>query len=268
MSQATKKPRVKKQDTSAAEAKEDVHKMIQFYDLVKKDKAMEKLYDYPNKAQINLKLPGRYLICGPTGSGKSSTALQIIKSIGVFELIIIITKMTDEPLYQYLKTQAEKSAEKFDVPLESLFILSNNLNDLPSKDEFDKLQNSLIIIDDHVNTKASELKGVLDLWIMGRKLSISMMWITQSFYLTDKVIRNNSQYIILKKLADLKNLKLILSLYKLDTPIEKIIKMCKESTPSNDTTQFFMIDVLTDNPNLRFRHNFKGIGDSETEEKN
>jgi hypothetical protein len=237
----------------------DPHKMVQFYDHVKKDPQMEKLYNYPNKKDININLPARFLICSPTGGGKTTTALQIIKSIGVFESIIIIAKMKDEPLYELLKDYSVKKSIDEDVELESIFILSDTLDDLPKKDSFDKLSNSLIIIDDYVNSKAAELKNVLDLWIMGRKLSISMIWITQSFFRTNQVIRENVQYIILKKLVDQANLKRILALYKLDTDPELVLKMCKSATNTADTTQFFMIDTLTADPNLRFRHCFKGF---------
>jgi hypothetical protein len=96
----------------------DVHTPTQFYDLVKKDPVLAKLYDYPNKPEIQIKLPCRILMVGGTGSGKTTSALEIIKVVGVFERIIVIAKLMDEDLYLLLKERAEIKAEKNDVPVE------------------------------------------------------------------------------------------------------------------------------------------------------
>jgi hypothetical protein len=260
MASIVKKPK------SKSTISNDIHEPTQFYDLVKKDPVLAKLYNYPNKPEIQINLPCRILMVGGTGTGKTTTALEIIRVIGVFEKIIIIAKLMDEPLYQYLKDRAEAIAEKNQVSLEEIFILSNDLNDIPQQGEFDKWQNSLIIIDDFVNSKPQELKHVLTLWILGRKLSISMFWLSQNFFSTEKIIRNNCGYVVLKKIFDARNLNNIVKTYALDTPVKEIQKMCKKANVGGNTS-FFFIDCITDNPNMRFRSNFKGFPAIEEKEE-
>lgn len=262
MSKPKPKAKAAPKEAKVSTGPQDPHQMTQFYNLIKKDPEMAKLYDYPNKAAINLKLPARFLLCGPTGSGKTTTVTQIIKSYGVFERIIVIAKDTTEDLYEWLAERCAAKAAKEEVDVDSIFTISDDLAALPShKDGFDKHQNTLVIIDDFVNSTKAQISNLITLWIMGRKKSVSMCWLTQSFFDTNKIIRQNCQYIILKKLADEDNLRRILRQYKnLNCTPEVVLKMCQIAIGENDdTTQFFMIDVLTGDPNLRYRHCWKGF---------
>ena len=62
--------------------------------------------DNPNKHLHNFDIPFRALICAPSGAGKTSFLLSLIKLFqegkGTYPDIFIITRNADEPLYNYL----------------------------------------------------------------------------------------------------------------------------------------------------------------------
>jgi len=73
-------------------------------------------------------LPFRMLIIGPSGSGKTNGALNIIKSLnGIFVDVTIITRNSNEPLYQYLKEKLKEQCNIFE-----------GIENTPAVDTFDK----------------------------------------------------------------------------------------------------------------------------------
>lgn len=225
--------------------------LTDWYNFIPQDTKWAKRFNYPNKKKIHIELPARFLICGPTGSGKTQTLLELIKQIADFDFIVVIAKTTTEPLYQFLEAEYRKMES---TSGREMIVVSNTLDDLPM--DYSKYRNSLVIIDDFMNSPESELRPVLDLWIHGRKQGVSMCWLTQNFFKTSKTIRQNSQYIILKQLTNKNNLKRILNELSLDSPVEEVIEKYSKSVNGNKLG-FFMIDTV--NPSLRFRNCFTKI---------
>lgn len=224
------------------------------------DSGDKKRYDYPNKKNINIELPARFLLTGLTGSGKTTTLLEIIQQVNHFDFVAIIAKKIEEPLYQLLKSKYESVARTAGLDPADMFLLSNSLSELPT--DYSEHNCSLVVIDDFMNSTAKELKPVLDLWIAGRKEGVSMCWLTQSYFKTLTTIRENCQYFIFKQLTNKKNTKRILDDLALDVPVDEVIKMYKKVTEpeglSRDQAKlrFFMIDTQTMDPSLRYRDCF------------
>ena len=212
-----------------------------FYDRIKKDK--NKLIN-PNYNIHKMNIPFRAVIIGSSGSGKTQTLLNIIKAFNnTFMTITIITKNSDEPLYNYLKSV---------VSPEQLFIYEG-IENIPKLDTFNKNVNNLIVFDDLI---LDNLKDIGQYFIRARKLNISCIFISQSYYSTNKdfkIIRRNINYLIIKKVSSLKELDLIAREYSINFNKKEFHKLY------NDITKEFINFMLIDcdaSDDKKFRKNF------------
>ena len=71
---------------------------------------------------------------------------------------------------------------------------------MPSVDDIDPDENNLFIFDDQLTESVAKQKAISDLFIRGRKQNASAIYITQSYFDTQKLIRKNCDYILLKKI--------------------------------------------------------------------
>jgi len=194
-----------------------------------------------------IKVPFRMLIIGASGTGKTSTLLNLIKVMSnTFNRICIITKDKQEPLYQYLFDAT--GGKKGNVTIENF-----DEKGLPDLKEFNSETNSLIVMDDLVNQSEKEQKPISDYFIRARKKGVSLVYISQSFYAIPKMIRNNVNYIILKQVSSQRNLQMILKDFSLGISKEQAIELYKDAT--SEFTSFLLLDL--DNPKKAFR---KGWG--------
>jgi len=154
----------------------------------------------PNFDLHGFKIPFRACTISSSGGGKSNLVVNLIslfsKGKGTFNTIHIICKDAEEPLYKYL---ASKSAA---------IIVSEGLHTLPDLDKFDKSDCSLVIIDDMVMEKNQ--RQVCEYYIRCRKKSVSIMYLSQSFYGVPKVIRINCSYLIILKMSGDRDVSMIL----------------------------------------------------------
>ena len=77
-----------------------------------KEKGVQKYLTKQNNPHFDrhhIKIPFRMLICGNSGSGKTSTLMNLIYNMpDTFEEIIICCKSKAEPLYEYLEDKFKK----------------------------------------------------------------------------------------------------------------------------------------------------------------
>ena len=136
-------------------------------------------------------------------------------------------------------------------------------DDYKNIDEYnvDKERKILIVFDDMIpdlinNKKLNSM--ITELFIRGRKLNISLVLITQSYFKVPKDVRLNSTDFFIMKISDKRELQQIALNHSSDISTKDFIKIYKKfkakpySFLVNDAT------IASDNP-LRFRRNLFNI---------
>jgi len=202
----------------------------------------------PNFHIHKMKIPFRICIVAPSGSGKTNFLINLIsvfsRGEGTFQTITIITRNKDESLYRWLETLSDQ------------IIIKEGLNNTPQLDKFDKEYNHLVVFDDLVLNK--DLSMVEQYYIRARKLNVSVVFLSQSFFMIPKIIRNNCNYMVLLKLSGNREVNMILSEFGLGVTKEQLIAIYEYAT--REKMQPLIIDLEAD-PIQRFRKGFLTIID-------
>lgn len=194
----------------------------------------------PNFNIHKLKLPFRMCIVAPSGSGKTNFLVNLLSMFsvgkGTFASINIITKNADEPLYKWIKGKSDQ------------IVIKEGLTNTPPLDKFDKELNHLVVWDDLVLSK--DLSMVENYYIRARKLNVSVIFISQSYFKIPKIIRNNCSYMVLLKLSGNREVNMILSEFGLGVSKEELIELYEYATREKFSP--LLIDLEADKFN-RFR---------------
>jgi hypothetical protein len=204
--------------------------IINFYEQKKVKKFMPKTHN-PNYEKHLIKIPFRGIIVGSSGSGKTNMLLNLIaKMSDTFNKIYIYSR-AEEPLYNYLQSQIA----------DDMLSISYDLQDFRDFDESNYFGQTLVIFDDMCNEKNQTC--INELYIRGRKLGVSSLYLTQSYYKVPKIVRLQSQYIFIIKTSGLKDLRLILSEYSLTATTDQLQKMYNFACNSGMFGNFLLIDL-------------------------
>ncbi len=199
--------------------------------------------DNPNFNLHHLKIPMRACVTAPSGSGKSNFLINLIELFsrgdGTFQTITITTRNKDEPLYRWLESISDQ------------IIIKEGLNNIPKLDKFDKEFNHLVVFDDLVLEK--DLGAVCQYYIRARKLNVSVIFLSQSFFGIPKIIRNNCNYMVLLKLSGNREVNMILSEFGLGVTKEQLLSIYQYAT--REKMQPLIIDLEAE-PEKRFRKGF------------
>ena len=230
--------------------------MVNYYDRITKED--NDLYNYPNEQLLQITIPFRGIVQGPSGSGKTNVMMNLISGIGIWDKVVILAKNLDEPLYKY----AIKAIQSMEVKQKRRILLAiDKVSDLPPIGAFNPQENTLLIVDDFVADDPKSLKPLNEIWLRGRKNSISPIFISQSYFDTPKIIRKNSDYVFIKKLGNPMDLTRIAKEYALGVTVSEIQAKYNKALAGGEFTDFFMIDRNNKDPKLVFRHNFDPIDD-------
>ena len=205
--------------------------------------------------------PYRILIIGGSGSGKTNVLWKIIENQPDIDKIYLYAKDLYEAKYQYLINKRES-------------VLMNNFNDPKAFIEYSndmhnvykninyynpyKENKILIVFDDMIadmihNKKLNSI--VTELFIRGRKLNISLVFITQSYFKVPKDVRLNTTHFFIANIPNKRELQQIATNRSSDISPKDFINICKDFT--FEPYSFLVIDttLASDNP-LRFRKLF------------
>ena len=227
-------------------------------------------YTNENKTQHNLKLPSipdhpyRILIIGGLGSGKSNSLLNLIENQPDIDQIYLYAKNLYEAKYQYLINIRKKVGLKHFDDFKAFIKYSNDMQDICKNiDEYNigKERKILIVFHDMIadminNKKLSSM--VAELFIRGRKLDISLAFITQSYFKVPKDVRLNTTHFSIMKIPNKRELQQIVLNHSSDIGFKDFIRIYNKCTDKpcsflvNDTT------LASDNP-VRFRKNIFNI---------
>ena len=163
-----------------------------------------------------------------------------------------------EPKNQFLIKKRENIGLKHFNDPKAFIVYSNDMQDVYkniNEYNMDKERKMLIVFDDMVadminNKKLNSI--VTELFIRGRKLNISLVFITQSYFKVPKDVRLNSTHFFIMKIPNKRELQQIALNHSSDINSKDFIKIYKKYTAEpysflvNDAT------LASDNP-LRFR---------------
>ena len=175
-------------------------------------------YTNGNKKQHNFNWlyipdhPYRLLIIGGSGTGRTNALLNLINNQQDIDKIYLYVKDPYEDKYQYLINKREsvelkhfndpKAFIEYSDDMHSVYKNSDNYN-------LNKENKILIVFDDKIadvinNKKLNSV--VTELFIRGRKLNISLIFITQSYFKVPKDVRNNSTHFSIMKIPNKREL--------------------------------------------------------------
>ena len=226
-------------------------------------------YGNENIIEHNLKWPYipdhpyRILIIGGSGSGKTNALLNLINNQLDINETYLYAKDPYETKNQYLINKREKvGLDHFDDP-KAFMEYSNDMQDVHKNiEDCNPIKNRkvLIVFDDMIadminNKKLNPI--VTELFIRGRKLNISIVFITQSYFKVPKDARLSSTHFFIMKIPNKRELQQIALNHSSDIDCKDFMKIYKKYSKE---PYFFLVNDTTlpsDDP-LRFRKNLLG----------
>ena len=170
-----------------------------------------------NNKDDDKKWPYRMLIIGPSGSGKNNALLNLIQQDNgnLIDKIYLYTKDLSEPKYKFLiKKCKDAGIENLDDP--SAFIeYSNNMDDVYNNiDNYNpkRKRKFFFVFDDMITDIMTNKRFhaiMKELFIRCRKLNISLVFITQSYFSVQKEVRLNSTHYLIMKIHNKRELQQI-----------------------------------------------------------
>ena len=192
--------------------------------------------------------PYTLLIIGGSGSRKTNLLLNLIENQPDIDKISLHAEDPCESKYQYLINKREGvGINHFNDP-KAFIEYSNNMHDVYKNiDDYnpDKENKILIVFDDMIadmihNKKLNSI--VTKLFIRGRKLNISLVFITQSYFKVPKDVRLNTSHFFIAKIPNEGEINQIVINHSSDInskAFDNIYRKCTTETYSflvNDTT--------------------------------
>ena len=204
--------------------------------------------------------PYRILIIGGSGSGKANTLLNLVNEQKDIDKIYLYAKDLSEPKYEHLIKNRENAGIKHLNDSKAFIECSNTMDDI-----YENINNYnpnrkrkiLIVFDDMIadimtNKKFQSI--IKELFIRCRKLNISLVFITQSYFFVPKDVRLNSTHYLIMKINNKRELQNIAINHSADIDYQDFIKIYRECT--KEPYNFLTIDTTLPSSNpLRFRKN-------------
>ena len=201
------------------------------------------------------------LIIGPSGSGKTNTLLHLINNLHPIDKIYFYAKDLSEPKYEFLINKREQAEIKNLNDPHAFIEYSNDMDDvLDDINNYNKNRNKkvLIVFDNMIADimSSKKFKAIIkELFIRCRKLNISVVFITQSYFKTPKDARLNSTHYIIMKIQSRKELQNIAQENSGDIDFKDFLKTYKDYTSEPYPCMIINTTVPSGNP-MRFRKDF------------
>ena len=208
--------------------------------------------------------PFRMLIIGPSGSGKTNTLLYLIENLNEttpVDKIYLYAKDLTEPKYKFLINNRKNAGIKHFNDSTAFIAYSNDMDDVFTNiGDYNKKRKRkvLIVFDDMIADimSSTKFKAIIkELFIRCRKLNISIVFITQSYFRTPKDARLNSMHYVIIKIQSRKELQNIGLENSGDINFKDFLKVYKDYTSEPYSCMIINTTVPSGNP-MRFRKNF------------
>ena len=132
--------------------------------------------------------PFRMLIIGPSGSGKTTTLLHLINNLHPIDKIYLHAKHLTEPKYVFLINNRKNAGIKHFNDSTAFIEYSNDMdNVLDDINNYNKNRDKkvLIVFDDmiaDIEYDKNFKRIIKELFYRARKINVSMVFITQSYF--------------------------------------------------------------------------------------
>ena len=203
--------------------------------------------------------PFRMLIIGPSGSGETNTLLHLINNLHPIDKTYLYVKDIHEPKYEYLINKREQAGIKNLNDPHAFIEYSDDMNDvLDDINDYNKNRDKkvLIVFDDmiaDIEYNKSIKRIIKELFYRARKINVSIVFITQSYFRALKDARLNITHYILMRIGNKKELKRIAELKSGHLDYKDFFKMYNYCT--KDPYSFMTIDTRP-TAIIQFKKNF------------
>ena len=193
--------------------------------------------------------PYRSLIIGGSRSGKTNTLINLIKKQDyndVIDKIYLYAKDLKEPKYQFLIEKREYTGIKHKNDPTAYFECSNTIDDVYESIDYYNTKRDrvvLIVFDDMIADIMTNKKFqtiIKELVIRCRKLNISLVFITKSYFSVPRDVRLNSTHYLIMKINKRKELQNIAINHSADIAYNDFMKIYRECT--RESFNFLTID--------------------------
>ena len=208
-------------------------------------------------------IPGhsyRILIIGDSASGKTNALLNLINHEPDIDKIYLYAKEPYKAKYQLLIKKRESIGLKYLNDSKAFIEYPNDMDDIYKNiEEYNpnKKQKILIVFDDRIADVLSNKKLnpiVTKLFIRAKKLNISVVFITHSYFTVPKNIRLNSRHYFVMKIPNKSELQQIAFNRSSDVDFQDFMNLYKKCAA--EPYSFLVVDTtLASDNSLRFRKN-------------
>ena len=208
--------------------------------------------------------PFRMLIIGPSGSGKTNNLLHLIQNLNEItpiDKIYLYAKDLTEPKYKFLINNRKNAGIKHFNDSTAFIEYSNDMDDVFTNiNNYNKKRKRkvLIVFDNMIADIMSSTKFqaiIKELFIRCRKLNISIVFITQSYFRMPKDARLNSTHYVIMKIQSRKEFQNIAPENSGDINFKDFLKTYKDYTSKPYSCMIIDTTVPSGNP-MRLRKNF------------
>ena len=194
-------------------------------------------------------LPCRVLITGATGLGKTNLLANLIYDHLKWDRIYLNIRDLNEPIYDtmnqvFLEVQKKEKTDFFSFNVDA--------SNIPSVDEMNSKYKNIVIFDDLL-MEADARNKIYEYFIRGRKKNCTVIYLSQSYYTTPKLIRLQCNYLIFFRPNDEREIRNIYQNHSQGLDKETFVRVFKEAT--SNPYNFLMLDLYTKDPNLKIRQN-------------
>ena len=197
---------------------------------------------------------------GGSGSGKTNTLLNLTNEQRDIDKIYLYAKDLSESKYEHLINNRENASIKHLNDSKAFIDCSNTMNDVYENiDHYNPNRKGkvLIVFDDmiaNIMTNKRFQSIIKELFIRCRKINISLVFITQSYFSVPKNVRLNSTHYYIMKINNKRELQNIATNHSADIDYKEFIKIYREC--KKEPYNFLTIDTTLPSTNtLRFRKN-------------
>ena len=191
--------------------------------------------------------PMRLIMTAPSGSGKSNLLLNLVlqKNWLNWKKLYLICPTSDQPLYDILHEYGDEIGD------ESIEFI-NDVDDGPDPDDLDPTFKNLIVYDD---VFLDSQKNPAKIFSKGRHKNADCIYLTQKYTQIPKVIRDNSNLLILFNGLDCHGIRGIHQTWCAgDMSLEEFFTFFREA--AKETFSFAVIDLTSSVQDGRYRRGF------------